>query len=179
MEARRILIYGVTGSGKTTLARKLSEATGIPWHSVDDLTFDPGWVQVPDEVQRQRITDIVAREEWILDSAYGKWIDVPLSRVEFVVGLDYPRWLSFSRLLRRAILRAIDRQPVCNGNIESWRNMFSRDSILLWHVKSFSKKKQRMQTWSTTQSPPTILFTTPQQTESWLQAVEPGPVPIP
>ena len=28
----------MTGSGKTTLAARLSEATGVPWHSVDDLT---------------------------------------------------------------------------------------------------------------------------------------------
>ena len=36
--ARRVLIYGVTGSGKTTLAEKLSTVTSLPWYSVDDLT---------------------------------------------------------------------------------------------------------------------------------------------
>lgn len=169
--ARRILIYGVTGSGKTTLARQLSEATGIPWHSVDDLTFEPGWRQVPDEIQRQRIVSIVQGDEWILDTAYGKWIDVPLSRVELVLGLDYPRLFSFSRLLKRAIRRAIDKQPVCNGNVESWRNMFSRDSILLWHFKSFRRKQERMRDWCAKQSPPTILFKRAHETENWLRAV--------
>ena len=36
----RILVYGVTGSGKTFLAERISAATGIPWHAVDDLTWD-------------------------------------------------------------------------------------------------------------------------------------------
>jgi hypothetical protein len=33
---QRILIYGVTGSGKTTLARQIGARTGLLWHSVDD-----------------------------------------------------------------------------------------------------------------------------------------------
>ena len=43
--ARRVLIYGVTGSGKTTLAKELSELTSLPWYSVDDMTWEPGWVE--------------------------------------------------------------------------------------------------------------------------------------
>jgi adenylate kinase family enzyme len=38
----KILVYGVTGSGKTTLARQIGERLGLPWHSVDDLTWEPG-----------------------------------------------------------------------------------------------------------------------------------------
>ncbi|MFI5893582.1 hypothetical protein ACIA5D_26100 [Actinoplanes sp. NPDC051513] len=42
---RRILVYGVTGSGKSTLARRLGDRLGLPYHAIDDLTWDPGWVQ--------------------------------------------------------------------------------------------------------------------------------------
>lgn len=171
---RRILIYGVTGSGKTTLARRLSERTGLPWHSVDDLTWEPNWIQVADEIQRERISAIVSQDEWILDTAYAKWIEVPLERVELVVGLDYPRFLSLTRLLRRAVTRANDKMPVCNGNIETWRNMVSRDSILLWHFKSFKRKQDRMRAWHRNGEPPTVLFRHPRQAESWLRSLPPG-----
>jgi len=70
-DARRILVYGVTGSGKTTLAERISQATGIRWHSVDDLTWEPGWVEVPADEQRRRIEAICAGPEWILDTAYA------------------------------------------------------------------------------------------------------------
>jgi adenylate kinase family enzyme len=62
-DGRRVLIYGVTGSGKTTLAASLAAATGIEWHSVDDLTWKPGWVEVPLDEQRRRIEKICAGTE--------------------------------------------------------------------------------------------------------------------
>jgi adenylate kinase family enzyme len=117
-------VYGVTGSGKSTLAAQISAATGIPWHSVDDLTWEPDWVAVDDQEQRRRIAAICARPAWILDTAYGKWLDVPLARVEVIVALDYPRWLSLSRLITRTARRLVDRRTICNGNRETLRQTF-------------------------------------------------------
>src|SRR5579871_65731 len=105
VKAGRILIYGVCGSGKTTFAAALSDRLGIPWHSVDDLTWEPGWKEVPLDDQRQRIQAICDQEIWILDTAYVKWIDVPLARVELIIGLDYSRPLTFWRLLKRSVAR--------------------------------------------------------------------------
>jgi len=142
-----ILVYGVTGSGKSTLAARLSSATGIPWYSVDDLTWEPGWTAVPVEEQRRRIEAICQHEEWILDSAYSAWLDVPWASVELIIGLDYPRWQSFGRLCRRTLIRMVDRTTVCNGNRESLRNTLSKDSILAWHFRSFASKRQRIRAW--------------------------------
>ncbi len=86
--ARRILVYGVTGSGKTTVASQISEATGIAWTDVDALTWEPAWTQVSAEEQRRRIGPICAGESWILDTAYASWRDVVLERAEVIVALD-------------------------------------------------------------------------------------------
>jgi adenylate kinase family enzyme len=155
-QASRILVYGVTGSGKSTIAARLSSATGIPWYSVDDLTWEPGWTVVPVDEQRRRIEAICRREEWILDSAYGQWLDVPLARVDLIIGLDYPRWQSFGRLCRRTLIRMVDRTSICNGNRESLRNTFSRDSILAWHFRSFHSKRQRIRAWAADPAAPAV-----------------------
>jgi adenylate kinase family enzyme len=165
----RILVYGVTGSGKTVLAERISRTTGIPWHAVDELTWDPGWIEVPEDEQRRRIAAICAGERWVLDTAYGKWLDVPLARVELIVALDFPRWRSLSRLIRRSVAHAIDGKPICNGNRESFRNLLSRRSIVRWHFKSFSRKRARIRGWETDPGAPTVVrLTSPQQVERWL-----------
>ena len=170
--ARRILVHGVTGSGKTTLAARLGALTGVPWTEADSLTWLPGWVLRPDAEQRRRVEELCARESWILDSAYGRWQDVALARAELVVGLDYPRWLSLGRLLRRTAARAVDRTPVCNGNVERWRQVLSRDSILLWHFRSFADKRDRLLAWEADPvMPPVLRLRSPAELESWLGTV--------
>lgn len=170
----RILVYGVTGSGKSTLAAKLSQRSGLPWYAVDDLTWNPGWVPVADDIQRQRIGDICARDSWILDAAYGKWLDIPASRVQLIIGLDYPRWLSFARLLRRTATHIALRRTTCNGNRETIRNSLAADSILRWHFRSFARKRERIRQWAADPLAPQLLvFSTPAEAAAWLDTVEP------
>jgi adenylate kinase family enzyme len=40
--AQRILVYGVTGSGKSTCATRIASALDLPLTLVDDLTWEPG-----------------------------------------------------------------------------------------------------------------------------------------
>ena len=167
--ARRVLVYGVTGSGKTTLAEQISRLTSLPWYPVDELTWEPGWIEVPPEEQRRRISEICARPEWILDTAYGIWRDVPLARAELIVALDYPRWVSLQRLLRRTVARCVDRRPICNGNTETLRLAVSRNSIIRWHFHSFARKRARIRQWAAQEGGPRVLrLAAPGQTEAWL-----------
>jgi adenylate kinase family enzyme len=172
---RRIVVYGVTGSGKSTLAVRIAERLALPYHSVDDLTWQPGWVAVPADEQRRRIAAVCAGDAWVLDSAYGSWIDVPLARADLIVGLDLPRWRSLGRLLRRTVTRLIRRTEICNGNRESIRTLLAKDSILVWHFRSFTRKRRRMRAWQTDPAgPPVVLLRSPAAVRRWLAAIHPG-----
>lgn len=162
----------MTGSGKSTCAERLGALTGLPVTLVDERTWEPGWVPVPEQEQRRDFTDIAAGDRWVLDSAYGAWLDVVLPRAELVVGLDYPRWLSFQRLLRRCLQRIVDKRPICNGNTESLRLLLKRDSILVWHFRSFTRKRTRMRAWAaTSDGPHVLLFARPRDLERWLRSI--------
>ena len=168
------MVYGVTGSGKTTAAERISEATGIPWTSVDDLTWEPNWVAVDPEEQRRRIEEICARDTWVIDTAYGQWLDVPLAAVELVVGLDYPRWFSLQRLVRRTLARVVDRRRICNGNTETWRSVVGDDSIIRWHFRSFRNKHVRLVAWEADPGGPRVLrFTRARDLDRWIAALQP------
>lgn len=167
---RRILVYGVTGSGKSTLAAEASRRSGIPYIAVDDLTWKPGWVSVHPDEQREIFAEVCARDEWILDSAYSAWIDLVEPRVELVVALDYPRWLSFGRLFRRTLARLFDGRPVCNGNRETIKNFFSRDAILVWHFRSFHRKRAHIRRMRES-GLPVLVCRRPADAQAWLDSL--------
>ena len=168
----RIVVYGVTGSGKSTLAARIAERTGLPYVPADDLTWLPGWVGVPDDEQIRRIAEVCAGERWVLDAAYSKWQDVVLPRAQLIVGLDYPRWLSLGRLLRRTAKRSVTRERICNGNVETFRQMFSADSIIRWHFTSFASKRDRIRAWAAEPPGPAVVrLTSPHETRRWLETL--------
>jgi adenylate kinase family enzyme len=157
-DARRILVYGATGSGKSTLADAVAELTGIQVTSVDDICWSPGWAQMPRDEQLETFDRITRGDAWILDSAYEGWRHLAHERADLVVALDFARLTSFSRLLRRTLRRMIDGTEVCNGNRESFREIFlARDSILLWHVTSFRRKRAEMRAWEAAASGPRVI----------------------
>lgn len=167
---RRIMVYGTTGSGKSTLARRIGERAGLPYHCMDDIAWEPDWVIVPDPIQRERVGSIVGGDAWVIDAGYSKWIDLVMPRVELIVALDYAPPLIFCRLLKRSVNRANDRQPVCNGNVETWRMMASKDSILLWFFKSFRRKRRRIRSWAAAEPDRVLVFRRPREAEAWLRA---------
>jgi adenylate kinase family enzyme len=170
---RRILVYGVTGSGKSTLAKRLGERLGLPYVAVDDLTWEPNWVPVPDEIQRERMTAVCAGDDWVIDGAYWQWADVALARTDLIVGLDLSRVLSYSRLLRRSVRQVIHKTPTCNGNAETFRGMFlRRDSILRFHFGSFKRKQDRMRAWrDDPRMPEVVLLRSPREVERWIASL--------
>ena len=92
--------------------------------------------------------------------------------MDLVVGLDYPRWFSLQRLIRRAVTRAVDKKPICNGNTESFRAILGRDSIIRWHFQSFGRKRGRMRAWAAAaDGPAVLLFTRSRDLEQWIDTL--------
>ncbi|MGH3992237.1 MAG: hypothetical protein ACRDSN_07190, partial [Pseudonocardiaceae bacterium] len=88
---------------------------------------------------------------------------------------DYSRWFSLQRLLRRTITRLFDRREICNGNRESLRGFFSRDAIIVWHFKSFKRKRRRIRQWrDDPAAPPVTRLTSSRQAEKWLDGLREG-----
>ncbi|WP_427017693.1 adenylate kinase [Pseudarthrobacter sp. P1] len=170
---QRILIQGVTGSGKSTLAAMLAGTLGLPCHLADEeVGWLPGWTNRPVAQQRELAAALVAQPGWALDGAYSPWWDLVVPRAQVVVCLDYPRLTSLRRLLVRSIRRAATREPVCNGNTESIRILFSGESIIAWHSHSFARKRAAMRALAAAPGAAhVVLLRSPRHTRAWLSGL--------
>ena len=64
---KRVAVFGNAGGGKSTLARRLAELTGLPLYVMDMMQFRPGGMKVPQHEFLQAHADLLRRDEWIID----------------------------------------------------------------------------------------------------------------
>jgi adenylate kinase family enzyme len=140
---RRIVVVGVTGSGKTTLAQQLAQRLGYPHVELDALHWDANWTMAPDDVFRDRIAQALGGLAWVTDGNYSKARDLTWGRADTIIWLDYPLVVNLWRLTRRNINRVFRRTELWNGNRETFASQFlSRDSLYLWALKKHGKNRR-------------------------------------
>jgi len=143
---RRVAVIGGSCVGKTTLSHELARRLGVPHVELDALHHDPGWQEAPAEVLQARVDAALAAapEGWVVDGNYhGKLGTSVLERADTVVFLDLPFWLTLRRVLWRTGSRLVSRRELWNGNRETFRNTFSRDSIVWWVITQHGKYRQK------------------------------------
>jgi len=64
---------------------------------------------------------------------------------------------------------------VCGENVETWRLALSRDSIIVWHFRSFANKRRRIEAWAKDPPVPEVVrLTSPSQARQWLETLQRG-----
>ncbi|WP_193596199.1 AAA family ATPase [Microbacterium sp. YJN-G] len=171
----RILIAGVTGAGKTTLAVRLAERWDLAHHELDALHHGPGWTPRPQFLDDVRA--FAATDRWVTEWQYTSkgTNDVLPGRADLLVWLDYPYPLVRRRLLRRTWRRRILRTKLWNGNVEPtlWQALTVRgdENILDWQRRTRHKWTERMPSIETGFPGLTIVrLRHPRETERWLRA---------
>jgi adenylate kinase family enzyme len=139
---QRISVVGTSGSGKTTLAREISQRLAIPHVELDSLHWQPNWIEVPDDVMRERVSQVLSGTSWVVDGNYSIVRNIVWGRADTVVWLDYSFPVVMSRVIWRTFRRVVTQQEVCNGNRENWKKTFSRDSIILWALTTYHKRRE-------------------------------------
>jgi adenylate kinase family enzyme len=168
---RRVQIIGGSCSGKSTTSKRLAAILGVPYIELDALHHDPGWTEASAEVFRERIANAIAAapEGWVIDGNYfGKLDTFVLDQADTIVWLDIPYRTAVRRVLSRTFRRSWRREELWNGNRESFRLALSRESIILWVLRThrgFAAK------WAPRLEGRNVVRVT--DVDAWLQSIQP------
>ena len=110
-----MLIFGPGASGKSTLARRLGEITGLRVIELDKVFWEPGLVETPRDRWVRDQQELVEVNGWILDGDLGPYdaIEVRLRAADTIVFLDF--------VLLRCAWRAIWRS---RERLDFWFGLF-------------------------------------------------------
>lgn len=140
----RVLVVGTTGSGKTTVASAIAKHLGARHVELDSLHWEPGWVEAETEQFRQRALAATTSERWVVCGNYwSKLDDLLWSRADTVVWLDLPLPILLWRLVQRTVRRSLRRTELWGTNRERLRQLWRKDSLLLWAIKSQPRNRAR------------------------------------
>lgn len=130
---KKVAVFGNTGGGKSTLARRLAELTRLPLYPLDLIQYRPGGGAVPLDDYLKAHAELLQRDAWIIDgfgnltSAWERfacadtliYIDLPLS--------THFRWVT-KRLLKGLVVAPEGwpaGSPLISSTLNSYRVIWS------------------------------------------------------
>ena len=145
----KILIVGNVCSGKTTLAKKLSEYFDIPFFSIDSIVHDDlnNGIKRKSEEQIKIINNINRmNKEFIIEGVLRDNLDLLLNICDNIIYLDYPKKVTLKRIKKRYLKQRFGIEK-CNYKVDKemykkfvkWNSEFDNNKLMKRLSKYSSK----------------------------------------
>ena len=86
----KVLVIGCSGAGKSTFARRLRDATGLPLYYLDMLWHRPDKTTVSREEFDASLAEILKKDRWIIDGNFSRTFETRLKECDTVFLFDLP-----------------------------------------------------------------------------------------
>lgn len=142
--ASKIRIIGAVGSGKTTLARKISLQKEIPMYSLDDIVWSRspnGDVRNSEANRDASLERIVSQSSWIIEGAHLGWSRKTFEEADQVILLHPNLMIRLYRITKRFILQKRGIEDA--SYFPTWR-MYGRMFKWTYQYETFYKKQVRI-----------------------------------
>ncbi|PPA70356.1 AAA family ATPase [Jeotgalibacillus proteolyticus] len=109
---QKIHIIGSVGSGKTTLAKKLSSRLSIPFYELDNVVWERDSVngdrRRAEKEREEYLTDLTNKESWIIEGVHNEeWVGESLRKAELIIYLDTRYSVRTFRIIKRFLLQRL------------------------------------------------------------------------
>ena len=123
----RVLVFGNSGSGKSTYAQALAAREGIPHLDLDTIVWEPGQIAVlrPAEAIRSSLDAFVeAHPNWVIEGCYAELVEAAASTATELVFLNPGLEACLANNLRRPWephkYASIEEQNSMLANLQAW-----------------------------------------------------------
>jgi adenylate kinase family enzyme len=174
---KRVIVIGVTSSGKSTLAEKLAKQFDLNYVELDALHWEPDWQSAPLEVFRARVEKAMHADRWIVAGNYSIVRDLIWPEADAVIWLDYPLLIVLWQLTRRNFTRWWTQELLWGTNRERlWTHfkLWSEESLYHWLLKTYWRRKREypmLLSQAEHQHLKLIRLKHPKDTANWLEAL--------
>lgn len=109
----KILIIGSVGSGKTTLAKRLSKKLGIPYYEIDSIVYnDLKKEKRLMQEQNNIINNINKNSSWIIEGTLRKNLDYLLDLTDKIIYLNTNYNVRKVRIIKRYIKQKLNIEKI-------------------------------------------------------------------
>ena len=104
LKARRILVLGPSGSGKSHFCSHLAKVLGIRCVHLDACFWKPGWVSPSANEWNAIVRKLVADDSWIMDGTYERTLKLRVPFADIVILIESRRSACLWRVVRRKLI---------------------------------------------------------------------------
>ncbi len=118
----RVFVIGCSGSGKTTVARKIAADFGLEVHELDFIAWDRGGdgSLLPYETRLEIARELASQDGWIVEGIYLGWTTPLMERADVIVWMDVPMRVALWRVFWRHVKAELRR----DNRFPGWRRLF-------------------------------------------------------
>ena len=146
----RIHISGIYGSGKTTLAKIISNQLNIPVYALDDIKYKVKYNEIRSVKERlNKVKKISKKENWITEGTWSDYANELFYNADVIILMQIPKWTCCYRILKRYFKRKKDKNDTFLGALKLSKEVFhyyskDRPVSLKAHQRLIKKSKKKL-----------------------------------
>jgi adenylate kinase family enzyme len=142
VKAKKWIVIGTSGSGKTTAAATLAKELGCYLIDCDNINWLPNWVEKEHGLFAEELAVQMRREAWVMDGNYARVRELTFAQAEAILWLDMGFWTCLGRVFWRTFRRAWTGERLWESqNKESLLMFFSRQGLPWWVISTWRRRR--------------------------------------